>query len=266
MAMFAAGMDDWDGDDIVKLPADRVEFTFNLLGPILPFMGGGSAIRSAPPIISESMTFPYLRGLIFCAKIANKGGWASIDRVYHDPPVSTEQILHPEKYRSKPDYPMNIDLGAVTPGDGWKEIGRNVLGEMQTAIMLRKHGGAAAAAGWDGDRYAVFEGSRKQLGLIWLSTWDTEPDAREFARAYVGYQTTKVGKLGKPPKPIPDKVWRNLDDSLYVVERRGRDVAVVENFSPTSTPGLVESLFKARQTEMRPRETGEKRPDSSPRG
>jgi hypothetical protein len=255
MAMFGAGMEDWDGNAIVSVPADRMEFTFNLLAPFLPFLGGGKSLRNAPPIIGESMIFPYFKGMVFCMKIANTGGWSAIDDVYKNPPLSTEQILHPDKYRAKPDYPMVIDLGALKPGDGWNEIGRNVLGEMQMAIMLKKHGGHAAAAGWDGDRYAIFEGQKSKLGLVWLTTWDSEDDAREFAKAYINYQTAKIGKLGKPPKPIPDSVWRNLDESLYVVQRRGRDVAAIEGFSPQATPGLVEAAFRARQTELRPVET-----------
>ena len=254
LAMFGVGMDDWKGNDIIRLPAERVEFTFNLLAPFMPVMGAGKTLRDAPPIISESMIFPYFKGMIFCAKLTNEGGWAAIDEVYRNPPLSTEQILHPEKYRAKPDYPMTIDLGTLKPGDGWKEIGRNVLGEMQTAIMLRKHGGKAAAAGWDGDRYAVFEGPKNTLGLVWLSTWDSEDDAREFAHSYVSYQTAKVGNLGTPAKPIPDSVWRNLDDRLFVVQRRGRDVAVIEGFSPVATATLVDAAFQAKQTEMKPGE------------
>ena len=196
LAMFGVGMDDWKGEDIVRLPAERMEFTFNLLAPFMPVMGAGKTLRDAPPIISESMIFPYFKGMVFCAKLANQGGWAAIDDVYRNPPLSTEQILHPEKYRAKPDFPMTIDLGTLKPGEGWKEVGRNVLGEMQMAIMLRKHGGKAAAAGWDGDRYAVFEGPKNKLGLVWLSTWDSEDDAREFAHGYVAYQTAKVGNLG----------------------------------------------------------------------
>ena len=252
LAMFGVGMDDWEGNDIIRLPAERMEFTFNLLAPFMPVMGAGKTLRDAPPIISESMIFPYFRGMVFCAKLANEGGWAAIDEVYRNPPLSTEQIMHPEKYRAKPDFPMTIDLGTLKAGEGWKEIGRNVLGEMQTAILLRKHGGKTAAAGWDGDRYAVFEDSRHSLGLVWQSTWDTEDDAREFARGYVGYQSAKVGNLGSPPKPIPDSVWRNLEDRLYVVERKGRDVAVVEGFSPAATVGLVDAAFRAIQTEMKP--------------
>ena len=92
---------------------------------------------------------------------------------------------------------MSIDLGTLKPGAGWKELGRNVLGEMQMAVMLRKHGGTSAAAGWDGDRYAVFEGPKNRLGLVWLTTWDSEDDAREFTTAYVQYQTAKFDDISR---------------------------------------------------------------------
>ncbi len=252
LAMFGAGMDDWDGDDITQIPADRLEWTFSLLAPFLPLMGGGKTLRHAPPIISESLTFPYFKGMVFCAKLTNKGGWEAIDEVYRNPPLSTEQVLHPEKYSAELDLPMSIQLGVLEPGQGWTEVGRNVLGEMQLGVMLKRHGGKAAAAGWDGDKYAVFEGPGKKLGLVWLSTWDSEDDAREFCKGYVSYQTTKVGRLGGHPNPIPDSLWRNLDDQLYVVKRTGRDVVVVEGFAPAQTPALVDAAFRATKTEMKP--------------
>jgi hypothetical protein len=253
LAMFGAGMDDWDGNDVIHLPAENLAWTFRLLSPFLSFLGGGAALRGAPPIVAESLVFPYFQGMVFCAALTNTGGWAAIDEAYRDPPLSTEQILHPEKYRSQPDYPMEIDLGVLDAGDGWKEVGRNVLGEMQLAVMLRRHAGKAAAAGWDGDRYALFERPKDQLALVWLSTWDSEDEAREFARAYIAYQGEKVGNLSRPPKPIPDSVWRNLGERLFVVERRGRDVLVVEGFSPAVTARLAETAFRAKKTELRPK-------------
>jgi hypothetical protein len=252
LAMFGAGMDDWDGNEIVNLPAENLEWTFNLISPFMAFMGGGQSIRNAPPIISESMTFPYFRGMVFCAKLTNTGGWAAIDQVYRDPPLSTEQILHPEKYREQPDYPMSIDLGPLAPGDGWKEAGRNVLGELQLTILLKKHGGKKAAAGWDGDRYAVFEGAKGKLGLVWLSTWDSEDDAREFLRGYASSQNEKVENLGGLPRRVPDSIWRNDGDALYVVERHGCDVVVVEGFTPQATVGLVHSALQAKKIELKP--------------
>jgi hypothetical protein len=253
LAMFGAGMDDWDGKAVIHLPAENLAWTFRLLSPFLSFLGSGKALRGAPPIVTESLVFPYFQGMVYCAKLTNEGGWAAIDSAYRDPPLSTEQVLHPEKYRQKPDYPMSIDLGALDPGGNWKEVGRNVLGEMQLAVMLRKHTGKAAAEGWDGDRYAVFERPKDRLGLVWLSTWDSEDEAREFARAYVRYQGEKVGKLATPPHPLPDSVSRSRDDRLFVVQRRACDVVVVEGFGSEATPRLVKAAFQAKKTELRPK-------------
>ena len=147
---------------------------------------------------------------------------------------------------------MAIDLGGLKPGADWKELGRNVLGEMQMAVMLRRQGGASAAAGWDGDRYAVFEGPKNRLGLVWLTTWDSEDDAREFTTAYVQYQTARFSDIAKPPREIHDTLWRNVGDQLYVVQRRGLDVAVIEGFPPEATVSLLDAAFRAKKTEMKP--------------
>ena len=111
--------------------------------------------------------------------------------------------------------------------------------------------GAKAAAGWDGDRYAVFEGPDQKLGLVWLSTWDSEDEAREFAQAYARYQTKRMGKDAFQPEKIPDSLWRCQDDVCQVVERRGADVAVIEGFPPAATghparsrlPGQEDRIF-----------------------
>jgi hypothetical protein len=251
LAMMGAGMDDWDGSKIVKMPSGDLDRGLSLISPFISMLGGGKTLRTAPPIISESMIFPYFRGMVFCAALANEGGWKAVDEAYKNPPVSTEQIIHPEKFRTKLDLPTIIDLGELKPGAKWKELGRNVLGELQTSVMLGR-AGPKAAAGWDGDRYAVFQGPAEQLGLLWFSTWDSEDDAREFTRAYGRYQTKRMGKDGFQPEQIPDSLWRCMDNVCQVVERRGRDVAVIEGFAPGATETLLESAFKAKKTEFRP--------------
>ncbi len=222
-----------------------------MVSPFISMLGGGKTLRTAPPIIAESMIFPYFRGMVFCAALANDGGWKAVDEAYLNPPVSTEQIIHPEKFRSKLDLPTIIDLGELKPGAPWKELGRNVLGELQTSVMLGR-AGPKAAAGWDGDRYAVFEGPADKLGLVWFSTWDSEDDAREFAQAYTRYQTKRMGKDGFQPEQIPNSLWRCKDNVCQVVERRGLDVAVIEGFEPAATETLLEAAFKARKAEFRP--------------
>jgi hypothetical protein len=246
LTMMAAQMDDWDGSKIRQIPAAQLDRIFSLLIPLMP-MFGGAALREAPVILSETMIFPYLRGMVFCARLANDDGWKGLDEAYRRPPQSTEQIIHPEKYKAEADPPMTIDLGALEPGAGWTELGRNVVGEMQIGVLLRYHGGKAAAAGWDGDRYAVFEGPGGRLGLVWISTWDSEADAEEFARGYGRLQAGKAAAL----LPRGDEADRQPGAvPVLAIDRRGADVAVVEGFSPEATASLLDAAFRARKAEM----------------
>jgi len=251
LAMIGAQMNDWDGSKIRAFPAADLDRIFSLLGPLMP-MASGAGLREAPPILSESLLFPYLRGLVFCARLTNDSGWQGLDDAYRNPPQSTEQVLHPEKYRAQPDPPTTIDLGKLEPGEGFAEVGRNVVGEMQLAVLLKRHGGKPIAAGWDGDRFAVFEGPGDKLGLTWLTTWDTDDDARDFARQYARFQTTKLGEGVVSPEVFPDAIRRPRAGTVYAVERRGRDVAVVEGFASDPTERLIEAAFRAKKVEMAP--------------
>lgn len=249
LAMFGANIEDWRGEEITKVPASRLEFLFNLMKPFIP-MSSGAGLREAPVILSETMIFPYFNGMVFCARLTNDGGWQAVDKAYRQPPLSTEQIIHPEKYRARPDRPTAVDLGVLEPGGDWKELGRNVVGEMQLAVLVRRYGGKAAAAGWDGDRYAVFEAPKDRLGLVWFSTWDTLDDAREFATAYARFQTTKLGDGTAQPENIPDSLRRPLNETVFAIERRGQDVVVVEGFNKETTEKLLEAAFRSKKTEM----------------
>jgi hypothetical protein len=249
LTMFGAQMQDWSGTQISRIPSARLERIFSLISPFITF-GGGASLREAPVILSETMIFPYFRGMVFCARLTNDDGWNAIGDAYRQPPLSTEQILHPEKYKAQPDLPMAVDLGKLEPGGDWKELGRNVVGEMQLAVLLRINGGKAASTGWDGDRYAVFEAPKDRLGLVWLSTWDSEKDAREFNEGYTHFQTTKLGPGASQPTTITDSLRRSHQDVVFAIARRGADVAVVEGFSKDVTEQLLEAAFRAKKTEI----------------
>ncbi len=263
LTMIGAQMQDWNGSVIRDVPAARLDRVFSLMIPLMP-LAGGASLREAPVILSESMIFPYLRGLVFCARLTNDGGWQAINEAYQNPPVSTEQIIHPEKYRAEPDLPMDIDLGVLEPGGGWSEVGRNVVGEMQLGVMLRRHGGKGAASGWDGDRYAVFEGPAQRLGLVWFTTWDSEADATKFAKHYGNYQSTKMTATAPPVEVAQDLAQTTAPVASYAVRRRGQDVAIVEGFPADLTESLLEAALhskKAEKVNRSPAQTkGEKTP------
>ena len=248
LTMMAAQMSDWDGSKIIAIRAADLDRTFNLMMPLMT-MASGQGLREAPPILAETLLFPYLRGLVLCARLVNDGGWKAIDEAYKNPPLSTEQVLHPEKYKAQPDPPTAVDLGSLDPGEGWKEATRNVVGEMQMAVLLKKYQGKTAAAGWDGDQFAAFEGPEDRMGLVWLTVWDGDDDARQFVASYLRFQTEKLGQGASAPESLPDRSRRPDSGAMFAVERRGVQVAIVEGFPSEPTETLIESAFRARTTE-----------------
>ena len=248
LTMLGAQMSDWSGDQIGKMRSEDLDRTFRLLGPLMVGIGGGESLKKAPPILAESLTFPYLRGVVFAARLTNDGDWAAIDAAYKNPPLSTEQIMHPRKYKLEPDAPIAVDLGELKV-DGWKEACRNVVGEFQTSVLLSKYDGRAAAAGWGGDAFAAFEGPAGKLGLVWATSWDTEADAKEYAASAAKFQTTKLGEGTQIPAEYPDVITRTAGDATFSVVRRGKDVAVVEGFDGATTSRFVESAFAGKRSE-----------------
>ena len=247
LTMLGAQMNDWDGTVISQVPASNLDRMFGLMMPFMS-LAGGKSLREAPVILSESMILPYFRGLVFCARLTNDGGWDALNRAYKNPPLSTEQILHPEKYSSDPDAPTAIDLGKLDAGTEWKELGRNVVGEMQLGVLLRRHRGKSAAAGWDGDQFAVFDSPEGKLGLVWFTTWDSAKDSFEFLEAYIRFQTTKMGESIPDPEVFPDSIRRPHLGTIFAVERRGTDVVIVEGFSADLTDTLIDRAVGAFKT------------------
>lgn len=154
--------------------------------------GGGEAsaayptFEQAPEALQRLLLFPYVEGSSFVIAALKTGGWAAVDRLYREPPLSTEQILHPERYWETPDAPVALGVPEGEPGGtllttgSWGEFGvRLVLGAaLGDSLALRP------ARGWDGDRYALYRRPGGGHRFAWKLAWDSPRDAEEFARAY----------------------------------------------------------------------------------
>jgi hypothetical protein len=149
---------------------------------------------SAPAFLKDDFVFPYDQGLTFVQTIHDQGGWTAVDAVYKNPPVSTEQILHPELYPA--DIPIPVDLPDITSslGEGWREVSRNQMGEWYSYLILARgvnqsarlddSTAQSAAAGWGGDEYLVLHNdSQNTTAFVMKTIWDTTNDASEFSSA-----------------------------------------------------------------------------------
>src|SRR5215475_9079543 len=57
-------------------------------------------LAKAPQFLKDALIFPYLDGLTFSATVLKDDGWTGLPGVFKKPPVSTQQIMHPELYRA----------------------------------------------------------------------------------------------------------------------------------------------------------------------
>jgi hypothetical protein len=152
------------------------------------FSQNTAKLREAPPYLREMLMFPYQEGQQFVTTLYSSGGTAAIDAAFHDPPTTTKDILHPDKFLHQRAVPEHPDLPKLEVAD-WRLIGNNTLGEFGTRFVLGQGMGAydaqLLAEGWNGDRYQVYEHSTNgPTALVWVTAWETEPQATEFAGAY----------------------------------------------------------------------------------
>jgi hypothetical protein len=159
---------------------------------------------SAPDFIKDDFMFAPNQGSTFVQDLFNNGGWAAVDAAYHNPPVSTEQILHPSLYPSDKPIPVDLPDLVAALGEGWREVSRNQMGEWDIYLILARGvnanarlddtTAAAAAAGWGGDEYLVLHNDATDSTVFVMKTvWDTTNDAAEFSSSFEKYANTRFG-------------------------------------------------------------------------
>ncbi|MEE9207287.1 MAG: hypothetical protein V3U67_02755 [Gemmatimonadota bacterium] len=143
------------------------------------------ALREAPRVIREGLLFPYLGGLGFVQSFWSRRG-SRVTPLGDALPGSTEVIMHPERYWPTLDEPTDVFFDEDLP-EGWDRVSSDALGEHETRIfleefLLEQSQAERAAAGWDGDRYALYDGPGGEV-LLWVTVWDSDNEAAEFEAA-----------------------------------------------------------------------------------
>ncbi|HUU95575.1 MAG TPA: hypothetical protein VM487_07535 [Phycisphaerae bacterium] len=131
-----------------------------------------------------------------------------------DPPRSSEQILHPEKYwdedaKDEPVVVNDEDVEKMLGPLGLSVIHRDTLGELLCAVVtspadkrinpmampMPGYWTTEGAKGWGGDRFYLLRpghaespGEGPRCGL-WITLWDTTDDRDEFVAAYESHRS-----------------------------------------------------------------------------
>lgn len=203
----------------------------------------GPVLARAPAYVRTMLLFPYAEGLGFVHAFRQRQPWSALSALYRDPPRSSSQILHPERYLDQREDPAPVtlpDLVAALPA-GSRQVIEDELGELGLGEALRRfEKDAAAATGWRGDRYALWDVPGGPSVLMSLTAWNTPESAVEFARAYARVMVAKHG-VG----PVPDGplfTWTRAARA-FLVEVRGRAVLVLEGAPDTSTDAVRAAVW-----------------------
>ncbi len=201
-------------------------------------VAGMEAFAKAPLFLRESLMFPYLSGLKLVAHTRRHHPWSRVDDMFKTPPASTEQVMHPEKYFAG-EKPIKVKAAAALPSlKKWKIVEQNVLGEAAFGWLWRQHGvrdqrANDAAAGWGGDRYAIYASPTddgkavEPLVLVTYSVWDTETDAGEAFAVAVESLPVWTG-VAVPTEKGPDFVrFEHPSGAQSWVARKGTKLVIV---------------------------------------
>ncbi len=164
------------------------------------------SLDGIPAVMWKPMLGSYTQGQSFLNKgyrLLKKQGKKMSDitqMAFEDPPMTTEQILHPEKYwdSGRRDDPRLLVLEGGELPEGWRLIENSTVGELTLALLAEEEEEVDftnpmevssltftndAARGWDGDRLVLYGNNGEGRFLKLVTLWDTEEDAREFELA-----------------------------------------------------------------------------------
>jgi hypothetical protein len=151
-------------------------------------LAGAFSLTSAPDIVKYQLLMPYLEGMKFSQAIFNNKKWKGLNQVLSRKPLSSEQILHPQKYLAA-EKPQAVFIG-YRPSRGYL-LHSGVIGEYYLNVLLKNGTEIAdAAAGWGGDLFSLYRDGDSRL-LLWEAQWDTPQDCSRFHSAFRNFLEKK---------------------------------------------------------------------------
>jgi Zn-dependent peptidase ImmA (M78 family) len=199
--------------------------------------------NEAPLYMRETMLFPYTQGIVFQQAVVKELGPEAFRRIFQRPPVSTQQVLHPEKYLSQV-LPLRPALPELKARRNYRELAHGALGELDHSILLRQYTDEEAAAEvspeWRGAEYRLLEGRKeKHQVLVYASVWSTPETASRFFDLYRRVLQGK-SKDVEIASESPNLISGRIAGAFFFLRRNGSQVSAVEGLRSLEEADLPE--------------------------
>ena len=173
-------------------------------------------VPGAPPVVRDQLVQPYLAGLDFARALWSRGGAGALRDAWKEPPESTEQVLHPDKFFAR-ERPRIVAPSLPAP-PGSQLVSEGVLGELLIRTLVEE-GASEAAAGWGGDAWRLWDVGGRTV-LAWRSEWDGAGDAAEFHAAL----RTRFARRGTPAGHAGWELFAGEGGRRFAIRRSGEAV------------------------------------------
>ncbi|MGH7295389.1 MAG: hypothetical protein ACRELB_10670, partial [Polyangiaceae bacterium] len=187
---------------------------------------------SAPHVMRTSLAAPYIYGTLFVHALRRKGGWDAVNRAWDDPPTTSEQILHFDKWQ-KHEPPVQVKAPSFAVlGAGWSVADEDSEGELGARIAFEEwmdpKAAAAASSGWGGDR-GVLVTSGDKVAFAWRLRFDPGKTADDRAsHAFAAIVKALDKSLGPPASVTGAFACRERKDrGPIAIAQSGADVLFV---------------------------------------
>lgn len=225
-------------------------------------------LQKAPLMIRESLVFPYGDGLTFEASLLQKGKDTAFSGAFRRPPQDTHEILdvtayldaHPVRWLVLPDLKKEL-------GSGYEKYDVGSIGQLDTQILVEQYADKETAdkmsEAWRGGVYYAasnrdpkINGTAK-IGLLYLSRWDSDDAADQFAEIYADYLPKRYAKANRIAAADVNcnsqqncdahnvHVFETEEGPLWIERVEGAGVLISEGFDPGVRSSLRAQVLSA---------------------
>ncbi len=200
-----------------------------------------------PEFLRRKLVFPYRDGTEFVQWAHAAKGWDGVNALYADPPLSTAQIIHPEKYFRQRQDPLVINPVGLAEQIKETALFEQTLGESVIQLILSagpaRTEAAQLASGWRGDHLAAYPDG-DNLNTIWFSAWETDERAAGFMRAYQSVLEQRHGLHFEAIAGHPETVKADFRGGRStLLQRKGSLVLLVDDLASTKALEFAEQAW-----------------------
>jgi len=172
-----------------RVDDETIDYFDTHLQDIVPIFMGRT--EGKPRAMTYPFIFQYTEGARFVAEAYHRKGWDSVNALFKGPPLSTQQIMHPELYFDHPTPAKTVKLtGYEKVLHDWKKVDEDTAGELMLKILIERTMGedtpyVEAARKWAGDRIIALQ-KGKELTVLWMLAFRDTGSADNFNQLYSG--------------------------------------------------------------------------------